>query len=130
MIPMPQLPEIAEGTTYSKMDDAVNAARIHAKTQGFSYKISHRNKARAVLKCSGSNCTAYARLSFSKKLELPALRCREACPSAFMSRIASDISWNSTRSRISCQSFTKWNDRKQVQQGKGRSNILQAAFWN
>lgn len=57
------------GATYSSMDDGINAARIHAQKHGFSYKITHRNKNRAVLKCSGTNCNAYARISLSKKLE-------------------------------------------------------------
>src|SRR5690349_9336845 len=63
------LSDLAAGSNYASMDDAINAARIHAQKQGFSYKVSHRNKNRAVLKCSGSNCQAYTRLSFSKKRE-------------------------------------------------------------
>lgn len=63
------LSTLAEGASYATMDDAINSARVHAQKQGFSYKVSHRNKSRAVLKCSGSNCQAYTRLSFSKKLE-------------------------------------------------------------
>jgi hypothetical protein len=67
--PTAALAILAEGASYATMDDAINAARVHAQKQGFSYKVSHRNKSRAVLKCSGSSCQAYTRLSLSKKLE-------------------------------------------------------------
>src|SRR5689334_12999692 len=62
------LSALTAGANYASLDDAINAARIHAQKQGFSYKVSHRNKNRAVLKCSGSKCQAYTRLFFRRSV--------------------------------------------------------------
>jgi hypothetical protein len=61
--------DLAEKATFATMNDAICATRAHAQKQSFSYKISHRNKHRAVFKYSGNSCNAYVRVSFSKKHE-------------------------------------------------------------
>ena len=63
------LPSMAEGAKYRSLDDAINAARIHAQKANFSYRVKDRNKKRAVVKCSGHSCPAYTRISLSKKHE-------------------------------------------------------------
>ncbi|KAI9921476.1 hypothetical protein PsorP6_001302 [Peronosclerospora sorghi] len=61
---------IAKGHIYASFDDAVNAARNHARDYQFSCKNTERKPTRVYLRFTGEGCPAYARIILSKKTEL------------------------------------------------------------